>query len=392
VKPEYGISSTPVIVRTAPNAATLYVVAATEPAHLSFHTQLHALNVSTGADLMTPVEIDPKAKLETGGKIGFDPQNQWNRASLVYANNSIYMGIGSHCDNNAGAISGWVLKYGTDLTLQAKFHTIEAAAGYELASVWMAGFAPAVDSNGNLFVVTGNGNYNLDKGAKGYGESVLHLSSDLKLQDTFTPSDYQNLNNGDVDFGSGGIMLLPAVQGQLAPPMAVAMGKASTLYLLNQTQLGGLQGAHKNKGPLQVLNVGGGGVWGGPAYYTGPSGGLVYYQTGGDVLRAYSVSTGATPSLTDVADGTSGAGYGGSLPIISSNGGTAGTGVAWIIHRGTTVALEAYDAVNMGSPLFSANAGSWDNGNGNSFLTAMEANGRVYVPAYKTVTVFGLTQ
>lgn len=29
--PEYGISSTPVIVRSAPNAATLYVVSATEP-------------------------------------------------------------------------------------------------------------------------------------------------------------------------------------------------------------------------------------------------------------------------------------------------------------------------------------------------------------------------
>jgi hypothetical protein len=105
------------------------------------------------------------------------------------------------------------------------------------------------------------------------------------------------------------------------------------------------------------------------------------------------VATGSQPSLTQVATGTSSAGYGGSLPIISSNAGTPGTGVVWLIRRGATVQLEAYDAVALGSPLFAANAGVWSNQSyGNSFLTAMEANGRVYVPAYQTVTVFGLGQ
>src|SRR5277367_6314479 len=43
VKPEYGISSTPVIVRKG-NHAVLYVVAATEPKSLVFETWLHALD------------------------------------------------------------------------------------------------------------------------------------------------------------------------------------------------------------------------------------------------------------------------------------------------------------------------------------------------------------
>ncbi len=48
IQPEYGISSTPVIVRNGANAATIYLVAATEPASLSFHTKLHALDLGTG--------------------------------------------------------------------------------------------------------------------------------------------------------------------------------------------------------------------------------------------------------------------------------------------------------------------------------------------------------
>ena len=60
---------------------------------------------------MPAVEIAPEANLVTGGKIHFDPQNQWGRSGLAYNNGSIYMGMGSHCDNNPGNISGWVLRY-----------------------------------------------------------------------------------------------------------------------------------------------------------------------------------------------------------------------------------------------------------------------------------------
>ncbi len=391
VVPEYGISSTPVIVRNSASSATLYVVAATEPAPYSFHTKLHALDLGTGKDVMSPREIAPKASLRNGGTVSFDPQNQWNRTSLALDNGNLYVGIGSHCDDNAGGISGWLLDYDpASLTLLHHFHTIETSEGYELSSIWMTGFAPAIDSSGNVFVVTGNGAY--DNKAGDWGESVLHLPADLQnVQDHFTPAAYNNLNNNDTDFGSGGVMLLPTVSGQTAPPLAVAMGKDAVLYLLNQTKLGGKK--PEDKGALQWQRLGGSGegLWGGPAYYGSPNGGVVYAQITGHVLRAYSVATGSQPALTPVAAGTSAAGYGGSLPIVSSNGGAAGTGVVWLVRRGATVQLEAYDALALGNPLFAANAGTWSNqAYGNAFVTAMEANGRVYVPAYQTVTVFGL--
>lgn len=388
VVPEYGISSTPIIVRNGASA-TVYLVAATEPAQYSFHTKLHALDLGTGKDVMHPVEIKPEARLSTGGKIHFDPQNQWSRASLAYNSGSLYVSVGSHCDNNAGSISGWELRYdASTLNLTAKFNTIEAQAGYELSSIWMAGYSPAIDANGNVFVVTGNGNFNLGRGAKGYGESVLSFTPDLnkKQVQNFTPSDYVSLNNGDTDFGSGGAMLIPTVSGQAAPPMLVAMGKESILYLLDSTHLGGLEGNHSK--PLQKLQFGGG-CWCGPAYFGGGKNGVVFYQSGWDVLRAFKVDADSTPKLKQIAAGTSGAGYGGSFPVVSSNGGKANSALVWLIRRDTTEALEAYDAASLGDPIFQANAGSWNTSG--PFLTPLVANGRVYVPAYQTLTVFGLT-
>ena len=48
-------------------------------------------------------------------------------------------------------------------------------------------------------------------------------------------------------------------------------------------------------------------------------------------------------------------------------------------------------AMAPGNPLFTANASVWSNqSNENPFVTAMEANSRTYLPAYQTMTVFGL--
>ena len=395
VHPEYGISSTPVILRSAANTATIYLVAATEPSSFSFHTKLHALNVADGSDVTPPVELSPSATLSDGSTLAFDPQDQWNRAGLAAGNGSIYIGIGSHCDNNQNNISGWLLRYSTTLAPLAAFHTIETpSSGSELASIWMTGFAPALDSSGNVFVVTGNGA--LKGSGSDWGESALSLNPALdKVRGHFTPSSYGSLNNNDQDFGSGGIMLLPSVKGQTAPPMAVAMGKSAVLYLLDQKKLGGLK--PNDSGALQATTIttrGNAGLWGGPAYYAGQNGPTVYAQTDSDVLRAFSVSTTGTPALTQVATGTTDAGYGGSLPVVSSSGTTPGTGIVWLVRRTAPIELEAYNADTLGAPLFSARAGGpWSNpDNNNPFVTPLVANGRVYAPGYKTVTVFGLTQ
>ncbi len=388
VNPEYGISSTPVIVRGAGGKTTIYLVSATEPTAKVFHTQLHALDLATGADTKPAVEIAPTTTLADGSVMSFDPKNQWSRSGLGFNNGSLYIGIASHCDNNAGAISGWMLRYATDLTLKAAFNTIETPAGYELSSIWMAGFAPAIDTDGSVFAITGNGNF--AKGGKDWGESVIKLPGSLKkVNDFFTPAAYRTLNSGDVDFGSGGVMLLPVQPGQVAPPMAVGMGKDAVLFLLDRTNLGRTKA--NDTGALQAQRLAStyGGVFGGPAFFAGPAGPLVYYQIGSDFMKAFAVATGTAPALTLASQGTTKAGVGGSMPIVSSNGSAAGTGVVWTIRRSNPLQLEAYDAEHLGAPIYAASAGTWTAGR--AFVTPLEANGRVYVPASGTVSVFGLT-
>ncbi|MBS0447016.1 MAG: hypothetical protein JSR59_13825 [Proteobacteria bacterium] len=391
VIPETGISSTPVIVRESATKASIYLIAATEPTTGTFRNTIHRLSLTDGGDVVAPVDLAPTAQMSDGTTIGFDAKNQWSRAALAWGSNSVYVGIGSHCDNNAGNITGWMLRYAPSLQLQAAFNTVDDPAGYKLSSVWGSGFGPAINAAGRVYAVTGNGDFDANQGGRNYGESVLALSASLgNALSTFTPGNYNSLNDEDADFGSGGVMLLPSL-GATVPPLALAIGKDSVLYLLNQNRLGGY--SLSNAGALQKLRISspGAGTWGGPAYYnstaTGP---LVYVQTANAVLHSYAVSAATKPALTAAASGTSTGGWGGSMPIVSSNGTTPGTGVVWLVRRVTNPQLEAYDAASLGAPIYQATAGTWSNSRNNAYLTAMQANGRVYVGTYKTVTVFGL--
>jgi hypothetical protein len=166
------------------------------------------------------------------------------------------------------------------------------------------------------------------------------------------------------------------------------MGKDAVLYLLDRTDLGHKKAGDAGALQSQRLAASGSGVWGGPAYYEGSAGGVVLYQVTSGVLRAFAVSTGAHPKLTGTVQGTTAAGFGGSLPIVASDGRQAGTGVAWLVRRASPPQLEAYDADKLGAPIFTAALGAWSSGA--PFLTPMEANGRVYVGTTGQVVVFGL--
>jgi hypothetical protein len=389
VVPEYGVTSTPAIVRTAANAATIYLVAATEPQSLIFHTKLHAIDLATGHDLRTPVEIAPSTTLTDGETLSFSAQNQWTRAGIAYNNGSLYIGFGSHCDNDSESITGWLLRYSETLKLETAFATVHSPdflGTGELSSIWMAGFAPAIDEQGDVFVATGNGATAAARGD--YGEAALKLTPTLDgVTDYFSPAASAVLNRDDRDFGSGGVMLLPPIAGQ--PRLAIAMGKNSPLYLLDRDNMG--KTAPKDAGALQAVALSGSDYKGGPAYYAGPDGPYIYVQRDSSPLLGFSVSTGGKPQLTKRLQGTTISGYGGSFPIVSSHGAVPGTGVVWLVRRAHTVQLEAYDALHLGTPIYTAAAGKWLNTNNNAFVSPLEANGRVYVPAYKTVTVFGLT-
>ena len=382
IRPMYGITSTPVI---DPATNILYLVASTVQGSKDV-TTIHSVGLGTLKDVKKQ-KVAAKFKLSNGDITSYNAQHEHSRTSLAYNNGALYVGIGSRCDTATGSIVGWMLKYdGTSLKQTASFPTIEDAQQYLLASIWMTGYASAIDTSGNVFSVIGNGAFDGNTGGKDYGESAIALDPNLTgVMSSFTPSNWQSLNNGDTDFGSGGILLLPTQEGK-TPNVAVAMGKDSNLFVLNRDNLGGIGGY------MQVLRAGGNGVWGGPAFYSGPTGQYVYYQTDSAPITAYkaTVAKSGKFKLTPKSHGSTDAGYGGSSPVVSSNGQQSGSAIVWLVERDSTLTLEAYDATDLTQLLFSGGAGQWTNPENNGFVTPLVANGKVFVPSNGAITVFGL--
>jgi outer membrane protein assembly factor BamB len=379
----WGISATPVISRIGPGRATVFIVASTENTPKVFRSTLHALDLADGSDLHQPTDIMAKSMQSDGKKLKVSSVHQYVRAGLAYASGNLYVTLTSRCEAQAeDNITGWILRYNNKLKPSGVFSTISSdPAGLKLGSVWGAGFAPAIDTDGSVIAVTGNGNFSAAD--QDWGESVLRLDSTLgTVEDYFTPAKFDFLNAADLDFGSGGVLLVPTADAPNAPPLAVAMGKVHELYLLDRSNLGHEQTG--DAGALQAQQFDGEGVWGGPAYWRGPNGPLVYYQSRGDVMRAFALDNSANPQLTQVAQGTLAAEN--SLPTVSSNGAMAGTGVLWTINHDT---ITAYDAQALQQPIFTAAIPPFTGGS--AFITPVVANGRVYVGTGGAVLVFGLS-
>src|SRR5260370_41834825 len=91
---------------------------------------------------------------------------------------------------------------------------------------WQAGRAQAIDELVNLYVATGNGDFD---GASNFGESLLRLSgTDLKPLDWYTPDDWNDLNDKDWDFGSVGAILVPNTN------LVLAGAKSGMLFLIRR--------------------------------------------------------------------------------------------------------------------------------------------------------------
>lgn len=110
---------------------------------------------------------------------------------------------------------------------------------YFLSAIWMSGWGIAADTAGNLYFVTGNSDPSgtTYDGVNDIQESVIKVSADLtQVLDLFTPSDWGVLDQNDLDFGSGGVTLLPPQPTVTAtsPPvnLAVAAGKVGSMFLI----------------------------------------------------------------------------------------------------------------------------------------------------------------
>jgi hypothetical protein len=395
VTPTIGITATPVIDRSAGAHGTLYVVAMSMTAASStYHQRLHALDVSSGAELLNgPVDISATYPVR-GGTTTFDPAQYEERAALLLSRGVIYTSWTSHCD--AAPYTGWVIAYSQSTLARTAVFNAAPNSGGTGPAIWMSGGGPAADASGNVYLLTANGAFETTLDASGfpdqgdYGNSFLKLSTaggTLTVADYFTMYNEVSESSNDQDLGSGGILLLPDVtdSGGSVRHLAVGAGKDGNLYVVNRDSLGKFSASGNNIWQ-QLSGVLGGGIFSTPAYFNG----AVYYGPTAAALVAFTARNaqlGNTPSSASTNIFT----YPGTSPALSANG--SSNGIVWAHENSNPAVLHAYDASNLGHELYNSSqaAGGRDQfGAGNKFITPMIADGKVFVGTQSGVAEFGL--
>ncbi|KAF8858472.1 hypothetical protein BDZ45DRAFT_673919 [Acephala macrosclerotiorum] len=380
---EVGILSTPVIDTTA-NA--IFVVS-TGPDPSQGMKVIHTL-WKLGLDGTKHGSVQLNANHNA---IQFSSNRQNQRPALTLANGTVYIAFASYGDTRD--YQGWILGYSA--TTLSHNNTFTTAPNYKSgdwgAGIWQAGNGLAVDDDGNLYCMTGNG---ADTGD--WSESVLKLSPGLdKVLSFFTPSNKNDLNGSDADFGSSGVVLIPSTN------FVIGGGKASILYLMDRGNLGGFNTTQNNV--VASLNVTAGEdptkthhIHGAPAYYDGPDGPRLYVWPENSYPKAVSFA-GSSPNLTVSSIGTltdpenvpgGSSGMPGGLLSVSSDGTKPGTGILWANHPYTGDAnqdvrpgvLRAFDPYDLRKVLYHSRQDSMrdDFGNMAKFCCPTILGGRVY--------------
>jgi len=375
IAPEVGITGTPVI---DPTTGTLYVVAMTlEQFGRTYVQRLHALDVATGAEKPgSPVEIQASIPGTGDGNtlVRFNPRFYKQRSGLLLLNGVVYTAWSSHCD--AGNYHGWVIGY--DAVNLQRVSVYTTTPDWYAGSFWQGGAAPAADADGNIYVVSGNGTFDADRGGPDLGESIIKLSSikGLSVADYFTPFNAELLSEKDMDLGSSGALLLPDAAGTPAHPHLLVSGsKEGRIYVLDRDNMGHFQSGSDSQ-IVQSLPAAVGPLFGIPVYFNN----AVYFAGKDDVVKVFSISNGLL-SEKPVSQSVGPVSYLGSVPSISANGSTQG--ILWTVE--SSAQLRAFDASNLANELYRGSTGSYV-----KFSTPTIANGRVYVGTLNGLVVFGL--
>ncbi len=174
-------------------------------------------------------------------------------------------------------------------------------------------------TSNRIYISTGNGNYSANTGGHDWSESVLALNIDASGQplDSYTPANYQNLDNSDADLGSTNPVILPMPSSSNYHHVAAQSGKEGKIVLLNLDNLSGQGGPGHTGGELQLINVPQGGeVLPSPAAWINPADGSawLFVANGSGIAGLQVTVTGGTPALTPRWHH----GAGGSSPIVAN--------------------------------------------------------------------------
>ena len=406
--PEIGITGTPVI---DPTTSTMYLVAKSNVSG-NLVQYLHALDTRTlaekfGGPILIQGSVPGVAKDGNGTTVSFNSKWHNQRTALVLENGHVLISWGSHCDITPW--HGWLMSYNA-ATLAQEAVWNSSPNGNPTSDkvgcngIWMSGSGPAVEANGNIYLATGNGNWN---GTSDYGDSIVKLGPPsggaFPVLDYFTPYNQGTLASDDTDVGAGGLTLLPSLSS--GTQLLAHQGKQGTIYLLNRNNLGKYcvnnSPACTANDPQIVQEIPGAtsGIWGAPAFWNGN----LYWTGANDSVSAFSFNANNSGliSTTPTSRSPQIFAFAAPTPSVSANG--SNNGIVWALDGSGYLStcsgytdcqvLYAFSATNLGTVLYSSDQASNARdvpGGAVKFTTPVVANGKVYVGSQYSVSAFGL--
>jgi hypothetical protein len=380
---EVGVTGTPVI---DPSTNTLYVVSKSVTlSGPTFYQRFHAIDLTTGSEKFGgPTNITSSIVTYPGSGDGssivsFNPQQENQRAGLALVSGVVYVAWASHED--APPYYGWVVGFNASTLSVA--NVLNVTPNVQFGGIWMSGGAPSADASNNLYLITGNGAFDATNGSppnNDYGDSFLQLSPSLNISSYFTPSDQENDEANDLDFGSGGAAIVVNTTSATLKHLVIGGGKDGTVYLLNGDNMGGSGDSNAR----QQFNVGQ------PIFATGAFWNDNFYLAGiYGPLNSYSFNSSTNMfNTSNVVHSSTIYGFPDPTPSVSSAG--LSSGIVWaldnsnfcptpITHCGPSI-LYAYDAMNIANELWDSSIVPADSaGNAVKFTVPTIANGKVYV-------------
>lgn len=434
IYPEVGVTGTPLI---DSSTKTIYLVSASEKnptssgncsgSSATFYHRLHALDLATGSEKFNAPATIAASVLGSGdgsssGIVSFNSQLHNQRSGLAETGEKIFVVFAAHED--ARPFHGWVIGYKASNVQQqiAVFNTTPNGLNGADGGIWAGGGAPAVDTDGDLYITTGNGVFDEEPPPpdNDYGDSILRLHSfsgntpngvNLSVAGWFTPYDQATLAQNDTDLGSGAAVLLPEQTSGAGPAhLLVQTGKEGVVYLIDRDNMGQYNPTNNDQ-IVQSFPGPANGLWGTPALWQNN----LYTGGAGDSLKQFIFDQATELFNPGVASQSAHVfGYTGTTPSVSSQGGTHG--IVWAIdaslygyaspNAGVNCSvvpvpsactgpaiLHAYDATNLAVEYWNSSmaANNRDRaGDAVKFVPPTVANGKVYVGTRTRVDVYGL--
>jgi len=244
------------------------------------------------------------------------------------------------------------------------------------SGIWARGGAVIEPGTGDIYVTTGNGNFN---GRTDWGDSVIKLSADgLHVLDSYTPTNQQSLNETDADLGSATAGILPDIPNSRTPHLLIQGGKDQKLRLINRDNMSGQGGPGHLGGELALLD------WPGCQLFTHPvswkEGDTVWVTLAGTCgMATYQVTSDGAGRVTLHGVWQNRTNF--TTPVLAG-------GVLFAATNGAVVALDPHTGQRLWSSAATSAGGSIG---GIHWESLIVVNGRVYIPDENgKLTAYGL--